>query len=50
MTKEQEEAMERIKELRDSYELHQSSWATRCLNIIEDYVKNSIYRDKNKQD
>ena len=46
MTKEQEEAIKRIDELRDSYELHQKEWATKCLNIIEDYVKNSIYKDK----
>ena len=46
MTKEQEEAIERVKELRDSYELHQSGWANRCLDIIEDYVKNSVYKNK----
>ena len=43
---EQEEAIERIEELRDSYELHQRSWANRCLDIIEDYVKNSVYKNK----
>lgn len=46
MIKNQEEAIERVKELRDSYELHQSGWANRCLDIIEDYVKNSVYKNK----
>lgn len=41
MTKE-EEAIEKLKELRDSYELHQCGWANRCLDIIEDYIKNSV--------
>ena len=50
MTKEQEEAIERIEELRDSYELHQRSWANRCLNIIEDYVKNSVYKNKKMEE
>lgn len=44
MTKEQEEALKRLEELRDSYELHQRRWANRCLDIIEDYVKNSVYK------
>lgn len=43
---EKEEVIKRIEELRDSYELHQRSWATKCLNIIEEYVKNSIYKNK----
>ena len=45
MTKEQKEAIERLKELRDSYELHQSGWANRCLDITENYVKNSVHKE-----
>lgn len=41
-----EKVIKSIEELRDSYELHQRNWATQCLNVIENYVKNSINKDE----